>query len=155
MDERILVPGSNLRVCFQIKGNIEGWSKIYRAEGFRGVFTGWSPTFFGYSVRTVPDPYRNIHLTSSSRLKVLSNTGGMNSSSHSTVTWSGQRKQAAGRRHCIWPRVHRRSSLPILHSVRLKRSRFECRLPCRPLRREPSMALIGSPAKRVPRGKLI
>ncbi|KAL9111610.1 MAG: hypothetical protein Q9187_007896 [Circinaria calcarea] len=33
------------------KGNFEAWSKIARAEGFRGVFTGWSPTFFGYSAQ--------------------------------------------------------------------------------------------------------
>lgn len=32
------------------KGNFEAWGKIARAEGFRGIFTGWSPTFFGYSV---------------------------------------------------------------------------------------------------------
>lgn len=32
------------------KGNFEAWGKIGRLEGFRGVFTGWSPTFFGYSV---------------------------------------------------------------------------------------------------------
>jgi len=30
------------------KGNFDAWSKIYGAEGLRGVFTGWSPTFFGY-----------------------------------------------------------------------------------------------------------
>lgn len=29
--------------------NLQGWSKIYRAEGLRGVFFGWSPTFVGYS----------------------------------------------------------------------------------------------------------
>jgi len=33
------------------KGNFEAWGKIGRAEGFRGVFTGWSPTFFGYSAQ--------------------------------------------------------------------------------------------------------
>ncbi|KAI9723148.1 MAG: hypothetical protein M1828_004251 [Chrysothrix sp. TS-e1954] len=33
------------------KGNFEAWGKIGRAEGIRGVFTGWSPTFFGYSVQ--------------------------------------------------------------------------------------------------------
>ncbi|CAB5102151.1 unnamed protein product [Rhizophagus irregularis] len=31
------------------KGNFDGWSKIYRAEGFRGLYTGWGPTFIGYS----------------------------------------------------------------------------------------------------------
>ena len=33
------------------KSNIQGWSRIYRAEGLRGIFTGWSPTFFGYSAQ--------------------------------------------------------------------------------------------------------
>jgi solute carrier family 25 phosphate transporter 3 len=33
------------------KGNFEAWGKIARAEGFRGIFTGWSPTFFGYSAQ--------------------------------------------------------------------------------------------------------
>ena len=32
-------------------GNIQAWSKIFRAEGFRGVFTGWGPTIWGYSVQ--------------------------------------------------------------------------------------------------------
>ncbi|OLL23857.1 putative mitochondrial phosphate carrier protein [Neolecta irregularis DAH-3] len=31
------------------KSNIEAWGKVYRAEGMRGIFTGWSPTFIGYS----------------------------------------------------------------------------------------------------------
>lgn len=31
--------------------NFQAWSKIGRAEGFRGIFTGWSPTFFGYSAQ--------------------------------------------------------------------------------------------------------
>lgn len=31
--------------------NFQGWGKIYRAEGFRGIMTGWSPTFFGYSAQ--------------------------------------------------------------------------------------------------------
>lgn len=33
------------------KGNLEAWGKIYRGEGLRGVFTGWGPTFVGYSVQ--------------------------------------------------------------------------------------------------------
>lgn len=33
------------------KGNMEAWRLIGRAEGFRGIMTGWSPTFFGYSVQ--------------------------------------------------------------------------------------------------------
>ena len=32
------------------KGNFEAWGKIGRAEGLRGIFTGWGPTFIGYSV---------------------------------------------------------------------------------------------------------
>ncbi|KAL1974486.1 hypothetical protein VTN31DRAFT_4690 [Thermomyces dupontii] len=33
------------------KSNMEGWATIYRAEGLRGVFTGWGPTFVGYSAQ--------------------------------------------------------------------------------------------------------
>lgn len=33
------------------KSNIEAWKKIYSAEGLRGVFTGWSPTFVGYALQ--------------------------------------------------------------------------------------------------------
>ncbi|KAK4499617.1 hypothetical protein PRZ48_010135 [Zasmidium cellare] len=33
------------------KGNIDGWRTIIRQEGFSGVYTGGSPTFFGYSVQ--------------------------------------------------------------------------------------------------------
>ena len=37
-------------------GNFQAWGKIGRAEGLRGIFTGWSPTFFGYSVcELLPD----------------------------------------------------------------------------------------------------
>lgn len=32
-------------------GNLDGFRKIYRAEGLRGIFTGWGPTFVGYSVQ--------------------------------------------------------------------------------------------------------
>ncbi|KAH8177670.1 mitochondrial carrier protein [Sarocladium implicatum] len=32
--------------------NVQAWSKIFRGEGgIRGIFTGWSPTFFGYSAQ--------------------------------------------------------------------------------------------------------
>ncbi|KAL7942244.1 mitochondrial carrier domain-containing protein [Trichoderma barbatum] len=33
------------------KSNFEAWGKIYRAQGIRGIFTGWSPTLFGYSAQ--------------------------------------------------------------------------------------------------------
>ncbi|KAJ9625063.1 Cu/Pi carrier [Taxawa tesnikishii (nom. ined.)] len=33
------------------KGNFEAWRKISAAEGVRGVYTGGSPTFFGYSAQ--------------------------------------------------------------------------------------------------------
>lgn len=32
-------------------GNFQAWGKIGRAEGLRGVYTGYSPTFFGYSAQ--------------------------------------------------------------------------------------------------------
>ncbi|GAO15951.1 hypothetical protein UVI_02039720 [Ustilaginoidea virens] len=31
--------------------NLQAWKKIFRAEGFRGIVTGWSPTLFGYSAQ--------------------------------------------------------------------------------------------------------
>ncbi|KAL4755500.1 hypothetical protein BDW72DRAFT_163925 [Aspergillus terricola var. indicus] len=33
------------------KSNMDAFRKIRAAEGLRGVFTGWSPTFFGYSAQ--------------------------------------------------------------------------------------------------------
>jgi len=33
------------------KSNTEAWRLISRAEGVRGIFTGWGPTFVGYSVQ--------------------------------------------------------------------------------------------------------
>jgi len=33
------------------KGNFQAWRIIGKAEGVRGIFTGWSPTFFGYSAQ--------------------------------------------------------------------------------------------------------
>lgn len=33
------------------KGNMDGWRKIVAADGIGGVYTGGSPTFFGYSVQ--------------------------------------------------------------------------------------------------------
>lgn len=33
------------------KSNFQAWGRIYRGEGIRGIFTGWSPTLFGYSAQ--------------------------------------------------------------------------------------------------------
>ncbi|KAK4464144.1 mitochondrial carrier domain-containing protein [Cladorrhinum samala] len=33
------------------KSNTQAWGKIYSTHGIRGIFTGWSPTFFGYSAQ--------------------------------------------------------------------------------------------------------
>lgn len=32
-------------------GNFQAWGKIARTEGFRGIYTGWGPTLFGYSAQ--------------------------------------------------------------------------------------------------------
>lgn len=32
-------------------GNFQAWRMIGSAEGIRGIFTGWGPTFFGYSAQ--------------------------------------------------------------------------------------------------------
>lgn len=33
------------------KSNVEGWKTIRSMEGIRGIFTGWGPTFVGYSAQ--------------------------------------------------------------------------------------------------------
>lgn len=33
------------------KGNFQAWRLIFKGEGLRGIFTGWSPTLFGYSAQ--------------------------------------------------------------------------------------------------------
>lgn len=33
------------------KSNVQAWRTIGSAEGIRGIFTGWGPTFVGYSVQ--------------------------------------------------------------------------------------------------------
>ncbi|KAK4565575.1 Cu/Pi carrier [Recurvomyces mirabilis] len=33
------------------RGNVDGWRKIIAADGWRGIYTGGSPTFFGYSIQ--------------------------------------------------------------------------------------------------------
>jgi len=32
-------------------GNVDGWRKIMKSSGLRGIYTGGSPPFFGYSVQ--------------------------------------------------------------------------------------------------------
>jgi len=32
-------------------GNVDGWKKIYAADGVRGLYTGWAPTAVGYSMQ--------------------------------------------------------------------------------------------------------
>lgn len=60
------------------KSNFEAWGKIGRAEGLRGIFTGWSPTLFGYSVGLFDLVWCSGVLILC-RLKVPSSMEGMNS----------------------------------------------------------------------------
>ena len=64
------------------KGNFEAWGKIGRAEGFRGIFTGWSPTLFGYSV-SLPAS-KQFELLTQDRPKARSNTVDMSFSKNFT-----------------------------------------------------------------------
>ncbi|KAK9711101.1 Cu/Pi carrier [Basidiobolus ranarum] len=33
------------------KGNFDGWKKIFRQQGIKGIYTGWGPTCIGYSLQ--------------------------------------------------------------------------------------------------------
>ncbi|ORX94391.1 phosphate carrier protein 2 [Basidiobolus meristosporus CBS 931.73] len=33
------------------KGNLDGWRSIIRQQGLKGIYTGWGPTFIGYSLQ--------------------------------------------------------------------------------------------------------
>lgn len=69
------------------KGNFEAWGKISRAEGLRGIFTGWGPTFFGYSVSLLYYlELRVVRVLTCYRPKVLSNMADTNSSRSFTPT---------------------------------------------------------------------
>jgi hypothetical protein len=67
------------------KGNFEAWGKISRAEGLRGIFTGWSPTFFGYSVG-FQESVLQMWVLILVRLKELSNTVDTSTSRRPTLT---------------------------------------------------------------------
>ena len=120
------------------KGNFEAWGKIGRAEGFRGIYTGWSPTLFGYSVCTNGNCSFLGPLTDcQNRPKVLSNTAVMSSSRSSTQTWPETISLTVTRRRSTWLAVLLPSSLQTSHYVPSKPSRFACRqqsLPSQPAR---------------------
>ena len=80
------------------KGNFEAWGKIARAEGFRGIFTGWSPTFFGYSVSIAS--WNNVVLMLS-RFKVVSNTEVTSSSKNGMLILLAKRLHINTRLLCI------------------------------------------------------
>ena len=43
------------------RGNFQAWGIIARTEGFRGIYTGWGPTFLGYCVSdSIPIYYELI-----------------------------------------------------------------------------------------------
>jgi hypothetical protein len=109
------------------KGNFEAWGLIGRAEGIRGIFTGWAPTFFGYSVSGLSQTLTFKDLTLS-RLKERSNMGDMKFSSISTLKLSGRNWHTNIGPLCISPPVPRRNSLQISPFAHLKLSRSVCKL---------------------------
>lgn len=135
------------------KGNFEAWGKIGRAEGFRGVFTGWSPTFFGYSVSVTFVMHCNTALTSYLRLKVLSNMEVMSFSRNSTPIWPERTELIATRLQSTSPPVLLPSLLPILPCVRLRLSRSGCRQPSHRSPLGHSAVSLPSPAKKARLGK--
>ena len=101
------------------KGNFEAWGKIGRAEGIRGIFTGWSPTFFGYSVRFF-NRRAGMTVLIESRRKVLSNTADTSTSKNSTLILLENKTPTNIRPRCTSPPVPRPNSLLISHFVHLR-----------------------------------
>jgi hypothetical protein len=82
------------------KGNFEAWGKIGRAEGFRGIMTGWGPTFAGYSVRSYL-VYLRVATLTAFRPKELSSTAVTSSSNISIPRWSERNPPTSIERFCI------------------------------------------------------
>lgn len=136
------------------RGNFEAWGKIGRAEGFRGIYTGWSPTLFGYSVCLNGNRSLLERLTDCPiRPKVLSNTAVMSSSRSSTQTWPEKISLTVTRHQSTWPAVLLPSSLQTSHYVRSRPSRSACRPQSLPLRLAPSLASPPSRVRRAQPGK--
>lgn len=136
------------------KGNFEAWGKIGRAEGFRGIYTGWSPTLFGYSVctngdRSLLEPLTDCQI----RPKVLSNTAVMSSSRSSTRTWPETISLTVTRRRSTWLAVLLPSSLQTSHYVPSRPSRSACRPRSLPSQPAPSRASPPSQVQRVQPGE--
>jgi len=115
-------------------GNFQAWGKIGRAEGFRGIYTGWSPTFFGYSVSHPPQPAQIIGQSAHriTRPKEHSNTAATSSSRNSTQTSPAKSELTNTRPRSTLPPAPPPNSSPTSPSAPLKPSKSACKLPSRP-----------------------
>lgn len=124
-------------------GNFQAWGKIGRAEGFRGVYTGWSPTFFGYSVsRYIASVGQGPEFIRCDRPKEHSNTAATNSSKSSTPTSPAKSAHTSTKPRCTSPPAPPPNSSRTSPSAPLKPSKSACK----PLS-HPSPA-VHSPASR-------
>ena len=130
------------------KGNIEGFSKIYRAEGLRGNFTGWGPTLVGYSFQGTPSPPQpslsrahplelSILWIEINAIQVPESTVSTKFSRKSTPTLWAKKPPINTVQHSILAPLPLPNSSPTSSSVHGKQSKSACKLLSPPLRVEP------------------
>lgn len=135
---------------------MQAFHTIRAAEGFRGVFTGWSPTFFGYSVcRTTQQNFIEQSLIKTHhRPKEHSSMAVMSTSRNSTAISSDKSVLPNGKPLCTWSPVPPPSSSPTSPSAHSSPSRCACRLPFLLISEVLSAVFLQSSPRKVYPGKI-